>query len=934
MLPPQSLPARRALNQVRASRKRGNNASPPSPADNPVTGVDRREFLKQTAAAAALTQALLGADPTAVTLVLDPADAVAGSAPVRWAAAELERALAAQGVRVRHRTRIAEAGAERCILITGAAMPLARQLLGQAGVVAPTQPEALALVAGNMAGHAVNAACGADSRGLVYAVLELADSVRHATAPFAGWAFNHSLSESPANAIRSITRCFQSDVEDLPWYHDRAMWPRYLTMLATQRFNRFNLCFGLGYDFPRNITDAYFHFTYPFLVAVPGYDVRAVGLPDAERERNLETLRFISQATVERGMVFHVGLWTHAYVWRDSPRANYTIAGLTPATHAAYCREALRTLLAACPAISGVTLRIHGESGVPEGSYDFWKEVFAGVAAGGRRMEINLHAKGIDQAMITLALDSGQPVTVSPKYWAEHMGLPYQQASIRQLEMPRRDAKTDGFFALSSGSRSFMRYGYGDLLRDDRRYGVLFRIWPGTQRALLWGDPATAAGYGRFSSFCGSQGVDLFEPLSFKGRRGSGLVGGRCAYADATLEPRHDWEKFLYTYRVWGRHLYNPDADPDTWRRLLQQQFRAAAPAAEAALAHASRILPLVTVAHGASAANNAYWPEMYTNMALGDAAQPQPYGDTPSPKVFGNVSPFDPELFARVNDFAGELLAGRHSGKHSPLEVAQWLEDLAENSTRQLAAATIQNPGGVEFRRLVIDVRMQCGLGRFFAWKLRSGALFGLHEQAGAASGDASALHEALLAYRRARAAWAEVAEAARGVYRHDVTYGPEPFLRGHWADRLPAIDADVADVERRLATMSLAPPRVDAVLRRAVHEVLQRPQPAAVAVRHAPARQFAPGAPLTIQLSLPTGSDAEVRLHYRHVDQAEAYVIDLMQRAGEARRVTIPGSYTATPYALQYFFELRARPDAAWFYPGFVPTLANQPYFVVPRG
>ena len=90
---------------------------------------------------------------------------------------------------------------------------------------------------------------------------------------------------------------------------------------------------------------------------------------------------------------------------------------------------------------------------------------------------------------------------------------------------------------MSSGSRSFTRYGYADLLREDRRYGILHRIWPGTQRLLLWGDPVTAAAYSRAFSFCGSSGVEIFEPLSFKGRRGSGLVGGnRTGYADASLQ--------------------------------------------------------------------------------------------------------------------------------------------------------------------------------------------------------------------------------------------------------------------------------------------------------------------------------------------------------------------------------------------------------------
>src|ERR1035441_5903912 len=101
-------------------------------------------------------------------------------------------------------------------------------------------------------------------------------------------------------------------------------------------------------------------------------------------------------------------------------------------------------------------------------------------------------------------------------------------------------------------------------MREDRRFDILWRIWPGTQRLLLWADPVFAAGYARAFQFCGSSGVEIMEPLSFKGRRGSGRMpsgpGGRCAYADASLRPRWDWEKDLDTYRVWGRKLYNPGA--------------------------------------------------------------------------------------------------------------------------------------------------------------------------------------------------------------------------------------------------------------------------------------------------------------------------------------------------------------------------------------
>jgi hypothetical protein len=132
-----------------------------------------------------------------------------------------------------------------------------------------------------------------------------------------------------AHAVRSVQRLFTSEVEDKPWFYDREMWPRYLDMLAENRFNRFNLSFGIGYDFLRAVTDAYFLFAYPFFLAVPGYNVRASNLADAERDRNLETLRFISEQTVSRGLQFQLGLWMHGYIWENSPHPNYTIEGST-----------------------------------------------------------------------------------------------------------------------------------------------------------------------------------------------------------------------------------------------------------------------------------------------------------------------------------------------------------------------------------------------------------------------------------------------------------------------------------------------------------------------------------------------------------------------------------------------------------------------------
>jgi hypothetical protein len=666
--------------------------------------------------------------------------------------------------------------------------------------------------------------------------------------------------------------------------------------------------------------------------------VRVSGFSPAEREQNLEMLRFISNETAARGLHFQLGLWTHAYKWTNSPQANHVIEGLTPESHAPYCRDALRALLTACPAIQGVTFRIHGESGVAEGSYAFWRTVFEGITQCGRRVEIDMHAKGMDAEMIEVALATGLPVNISPKFWAEHMGLPYHQAAIRPTEMPPHGRQDEGFFAKSSGSRSFLRYGYGDLLAEGRRYGVLHRIWPGTQRLLLWGDPALAAGYGRAASFCGSVGIELFEPLSFKGRKGSGLPGGRDAYADAALKPA-SWafEKYAYGYRLWGRLLYNPATLPETWRRQLNGQYGRAARPVETALANASRLLPLITTAHLPSAANNNYWPEIYANMPIVDPERKHPYGDTPSPKRFGTVSPLDPQLFSRVDDFAGQLLEGNVSARYSPLEVADWLLALADTATRAMAGAgkRVANPNEPAFRRLAADVAIQIGLGRFFAEKLRAGVLFALHER----TQDHRPLQEAVSAYHRARAAWAELARQAAGVYVPDITFGLEAHLRGHWQDRLPAIDQDLADIERRLtrAANSAYSPQADdqGVLYKALRVALSKPVRPAIAAKHTPPFSFQLGQPLVVRLTPAPGPlharFLSVRLLYRHVNQAEEFRTAEMSVQAGAFEGVIPADYADSPFPLQYYFEIRDGKGRAGMLPGLGPDLNQQPYYVM---
>jgi hypothetical protein len=865
-------------------------------------------------------------------VVRDSDDQLVNSPPARWAIGEMERALDKHGIPVLYSEKIEQIQhGGVCIVCAGKEAESAQAVLNAVENSFPNSAEALGIIPGTLGGRDVLLVCGSDVRGLVYAILEITDQIHHTDDLKSVLLPEQPVIEKPTTPIRSVARLFTSEVEDKLWFYDRSFWQRYLSMLVAQRFNRFSLTLGLGCNFPRGIRDAYFYFPYPFLLSVPGYNVTVTGLSDSERDKNLEMLKFIGEETAKRGLHFQLALWTHAYEWIDSPDANYVIEGLTADNHAAYCRDALHKLLEACPSISGVTFRVHGESGIPEKSYDFWKMVFDGIVRCGRQVEIDMHAKGLDWEMIEIALSTGMPVNVSPKYSAEHMGLPYQQASIRKQERPPRERGSNGFMSISGGSRRFLRYNYGDLLTENRRHGVLYRIWPGTQRLLLWGDPAMGAGYGRYGNFCDCLGVELCEPLSFKGRMGSGFPGGRDGYADTSLRPEGgDWEKYLYTYRLFGRLLYNPDADPESWRRFLRKEFCAAAESVEEALANASRILPLLTTAHHPSASNNAYWPEIYTNMPIVDETSSQPYGDTPSPKRFGTVSSLDPEIFSTIEEFAGELADGKLSGRYSPLKVAEWLDEFCEAAEHHLKQAEAQVPdiSDPAFQRLTIDVSIQSGIGRFFALKLRSGVWYALYQR----TQDIGFLDQAIESYRSARSAWRNSAEPAEGVYVDDLTFGLRPQLRGHWADRLAAIDQDLQDMEKE-RTERMGEQAEDRELSAEVRTLLSiaSDEPMSFRCEHTPPDSFQPGSPVEIAVDPGGTGVCCIRLHYRHVNHAEEYVVADMQKQDGRYVANIPADYTDSPYPLQYFLEFRDTLGRAWLYPRLNATLSNQPYYVI---
>ncbi|MGH9593585.1 MAG: hypothetical protein ACRD5L_10870, partial [Bryobacteraceae bacterium] len=207
-------------------------------------------------------------------------------------------------------------------------------------------------------------------------------------------------------------------------------------------------------------------------------------------------------------------------------------------------------------------------------------------------------------------------------------------------------------------------------------------------------------------------------------------------------------------------------------------------------------------------------------------------------------------------------------------------------------------------------------------------GVLYGLYVR----SLHRPALDEAIKANRAARMIWAEFGEHAREAYRTDVTFGVDADSRGNWLDRLPAMDDDIADMEKLRQAPPAAPKSDPDVAARAMREVLS-PAPRLDATSftgiHTPAKTFVRGKALVVDIRSKRGPKIDrMVLRYRHVNQAESWeAVDITGAA----QVEIPAAYTDSNYAMQYHFEVHAAGHAPILYPGLHPGWDGQPYFVV---
>lgn len=768
-------------------------------------------------------------------------------------------------------------------------------------------------------------ASGTNERALMYALLELADAVEAE-----GWeAFSHLQRriERPDNRIRGIDRFLMGPLDEA-WWHSDAFWAYYLDRLARCRFNRLALI--AGFD------TAYLSPPYPYFVRAAGYPhVRAAGLEEGQRERNLERLRAIGRACHRRAIQFVLGTWQQR-PWTANQAQQ--VEGLPEGEEelGRYCAAGLEALLEACQEIDRVQFRVNFEAGLGDqrSNEAFWRQLIDAVAACGRPVGLDLRAKGLTDGMIEYALARGLDVGVPTKYWCEGTGLPYHLTQMRSEELTR----------LGNLNHS-RRYSYADLARKPRGYDLLYRLWTlGGTNLFLWGDPDYVR---RFSASCRlgeGAGFEVAAPLSLKGGH-AGLQGEPWPILDDPALCSGDWEDERYWpfYLLYGRIGYAADTPPRVWERAYRTRFpeAAAAPLARAIEA-ASKVLPLITAFHMPMHPMLVYWPELSTGGALfaehnhnQGYVGTRHYGDI----SYGRTEPSDPGLFYGIDGYARDRWRGETEGKYTPLQVRDWLREYAQAARAAASEADRalgeggEGDAGSEYKAARVDVLMLADLAAYHAAKVEAALSLALSreaERAGQKADVAAYLSGALRACVAARDSWTALAERGSAAY-HD----PLQFNAGHgtarsgtWADRTSELEADVAKLE---ALLEAALAGSQAAVREDEPQVETAAAPQLemdLPVRWPAGRDLPVDVTLSEQEGLPHG----LALRYRHTNQLEGPFEQVeMVEAADGYRATIPGSYLQPEWDLLVYVAAVLSEEQVLIHPGLYSPVSPLPYWIV---
>lgn len=741
---------------------------------------------------------------------------------------------------------------------------------------------------------------GADDRGLMYALLDVADRISwssNANDPFSEVI---PVNESPEVVTRAISMYTMNRAYWESRFYNEDYWANYMDMLAKNRFNCIVLIFGYengGFLAP----------CYPYFFNVDGFPTIKMGnLTVEEQEKNLAALNRMIAMAHERGIDFKVGIWDHVYrggiqigglTEEELAKMdkNYLVEGVDESNLFSYTKAALAKLIQKVPGLDGIQFRMHNESGLKKGAEMelFWTEVFNMLKSTSPKLQIDLRAKDLPESIIQIASNLNLNFRITTKYWMEQMGLPFHPTHInRENQFDRRQ-------------------GYADMLRYPQNYKLHWRLWTGgTQRILLWGDPQYVQRFVGSTHLYNGEGFEVNEPLATKMEAQPHNIQPFDLLNQPYVYYNYEFERYWHFFQVFGRLGYNPNTTSEVWDREFKMRFgKEAGVIVEKALHRASWVLPTIVAACSpyAKFPTTCGWPEK------------QNYGDMPQ---YAMAEGSDIQQFASFDTEAQLLIEGGETARQLPSATSLWFAECnSELNQLIIKAENLMPSGNKEFFSTLTDLKILSNLALYHSKRIPAAINYRIYKR----TNDPYALDDAIAYEKQAIEAWSKIVTAAGNVYAPNLMFGTREILfkdikhrlTGHWSDELGYLEEGLKQLQNERTTIGKTDkPRFAPIFKATAiadpHALFQ--------IQH----QVITSAPVNEDIQIKASIKAPagikwVRLRYRAVNQHLDYQTLPMEVEGKSAvyQVNVPASQIDPKFDFMYFIEVMDNEGHGCIYP-----------------
>jgi hypothetical protein len=846
-------------------------------------------------------------DTPEISLVTDQTP----SAAVRYGLTKVMAALQAKHISFEKVNSITQARGKTLVVAgLGTSGGAAAQLLKKGSHLIPNGAESLVIWKTSSAKKPVWVISGADDRGLMYALLDVADRISWGKDPKTPLSDVKELTEKPAVSNRAISIYTMNRAYWESRLYDENHWTRYLDLLAQNRFNKLVVIFGYengGFLAP----------CYPYFFDVEGYpDVRMVGITPQQQQRNLSAFNRLIQMAHDRKIEFTVGIWDHIYRGgvqgggipgtKDAPDGPVPglVWGLNADNLTAYTKMALAKFVKQVPDLDGIQFRMHNESGLKEGEQEsFWTDVFNMMKATAPKLQLDLRAKELPESVIQSALTVGVNFRINTKYWMEQMGMPYHPTQVNPEKSP-------------------IRHSYAHLLQYPQKYRMNWQLWSGgTTRILLWGNPDYARRFAESTHLYDGDGFEINEPLATKmeaqphDAKPFDLLNAPYRYYE------YEFERYWHFFQVFGRLGYNPATDPAVWHNEFSRRFGSeVAPILEKALHQASWILPrIITSSYPYSSfPTTRGW------------AEKQRLGDLPT---FAKAELSDMAQFASFDEEAKQRIEGGEIARILPSVNSRWFRQTSESLNQLIAEAekAVGKSPTKEYVSTLTDLKILSNLALYHSNRILAAVNYRIFDR----TKQVVALDDALVNERAAINAWRQLVASAGDVYTDNLALGVcVADLCGHWKDELAALEKGLANLEQKQSTLRAEASTAKGTSSNAAlpyKKLLDGLDNNPFQISHQPVTNVPIGQPIPVSVKVQASAGVKwVRLRYRNVNQELPYQTLSMQASGEkdTYRVVVPADQVNPKWDFMYFIEVMDNNGVGRIYPDL---MKETPYRIV---